>query len=165
VTRKIRETFDVVLGLVQPLIPDVTIRLLVGTPQIEREHAKSERVFAMTVGSGKRPNDFEIHVAREFEYLIAEARFGIAAHEIGHVFSMYEHDDDEEHAADLFMLERFQIPLEHGTRLNVQFVPHDLIGELKRLYRNNETLDDLRWSPVTNESYRRKMLNASPYEK
>lgn len=161
-SKRIRETFDLVFGLV---IPDLRVRLVVGSPDVERFHRESERQFAATVTRSNRPGEFEVHVVKDAAKLKDGFLIGILLHELGHVLAHLAHGPNhEESDADLALVQH-GIGLAYGSPLNIQYVEPDLIAELERLQCDGETLDDLRWSPVTNETYRRKMLSINPYEK
>lgn len=160
---RIQDAFDTIAALAMPLIPDASVVLKIGVPAIERAHKQVERHFASTVTDNRRRGEFEIQVARAMGRLRDEFVWGIFLHEWGHVLAIHAEHDHEESGADLMMLNSFCIPLEHGSFLNIQHIPIVLIRELKRLAREGKTLEDLRWSPVTDERYRVRMLRVSPY--
>jgi len=164
-TKRIPEPFRIVFGLVRPLMPDVAIRPVIGSREIEEAHRKDERVFAATVTYQGRPNVFEVHFAKDFERLAPGFQFGITIHELGHLVALHLHDNHEESAADLSVLGHWGIPLEHVSRLNLQFITSDLIDTLYRVYEQGGTLDDIQWASTMDESSRRRLLNVDPYER
>lgn len=154
------EAFETFRRLIYPLAP-VEVALRIGTPTIEKKHAEVERIFAST--ETVDDHSFEIHVARDMECLKDRHIWGIMSHEWGHVLAIYLHGNHEESGADMVMLEWYGVPHEHGSFLNVQWLPPELIKKLRALARRRKNLAELKWARPTSESERRRVLNASPY--
>lgn len=163
--KKTETVFKTLIGLAHPLLPGTRIHLSIGHPDIERKHAQVERIFASTVTDPEAPGRYEFQVSRDFERLKPQFQWGIGSHEIGHLFAIHLHNRHDESDADLSMLYTFGIPLEHGSRLNIQWVPEGLIDELKRVCRSGGSLIDIRWSHRTRERERRTMLKMGPYRR
>lgn len=158
--RNIRNAYNVVSTLASGLLPEILVTLKVGEEGVQRDHRNSERQFAATLSM---PYASEIRFCRAANKLKPEFLYGIMLHEWGHVFAHHLHDNEEESAADIVMADRFGIPINYGSRLDLQYVPLELVQTLGRLAKLGGTLDDLGDMTQVDKNYRRKMLTVNPY--